>query len=166
MAWASSEKRIVSSMLDRLLDDDPQASAEPPAREAQVIRDLQRSLRRDLEDLLNSRRPLDKLPEGLAELPGSLANYGLPDLQSLEVREVHDVQRLCRIIEDCIRRFEPRLHNVVVGPVTDADEDRTMSRRLRFAIDAILVADPYREPVHFRSDVDSGSGAIVVEASG
>jgi type VI secretion system protein ImpF len=166
MAGASSEKRLVPSLLDRLLDDDPQATVEPPSRESQVIRDLQRSLRRDLEDLLNSRRPLDGLPEGLAELPGSLANYGLPDLQSLEVREMHDVQRLCRIIEDCIRRFEPRLQNVVVGPVKDSDEDRTVSRRLRFAIDAILVVDPFREPVHLHSDVDSGSGAIVVEASG
>lgn len=165
MAGISSEKQLVPSLLDRLLDDDPQASTEPVAREAQVIRDLQRSLRRDLEDLLNSRRPLDGLPEGLAELAGSLANYGLPDLQSLEVREVHDVQRLCRIIEDCIRHFEPRLQNVVVAPVMDSDEDRTVSRRLRFAIDAILVAEPYREPVHLHSDVDSGNGAIVVEDS-
>jgi type VI secretion system protein ImpF len=166
MAGPSSERRVVPGLLDRLLDDDPQATVEPPWREGQVIRELKRSLRRDLEDLLNARRPLDALPEGLAELPASLANYGLPDLQSLEVRETHDIQRLCRLIEDCIRRFETRLKNISVTPLIEPGQERPLDRRLRFAIDAVLVAEPLREAVRLRSAVDAGSNAIIVEASG
>ncbi len=164
MATRSGERRVVPGLLDRLLDDDPQTTAEPPWRESQVVRELRRSLKRDLEDLLNARRPLDRLPDELAELPASLVNYGLPDLQSLEVRESHDVQRLCRLIEECIRRFEPRLRNVVVSPLLGRGQDRPLDRTLRFAIDAILVAEPFREPVRLRSAVDAGSGAILVEA--
>lgn len=161
---ASSDRRVVPGLLDRLLDDEPETGIEAPWREGQVVRELKRSLRRDLEDLLNARRPLDTLPDGLAELPASLANYGLPDLQSLEVRETHDIQRICRLIEECLRRFEPRLRNVTVTALVDAGRERPIDRRLRFSIDAVLVAEPLREPVQIRSAIDTGSGAILVES--
>lgn len=164
MAGNMAGRRVVPGLLDRLLDDEPETTVEPPWRDGQVIRELKRSLRRDLEDLLNARRPLENLPDGLESLPGSLVNYGLPDLQSIEVRETHDVQRLCRLIEECIGRFEPRLQNVAVAPVLQSHQDRPMDRRLRFEIEAMLVAEPLREQVQIRSAVDAGSGAIVVES--
>jgi len=166
MAGIPSGQRVIPGLLDRLLDDEPETTVEPPWREGQVIRELKRSLRRDLEDLLNARRPLESLPEGLDKLPGSLLNYGLPDLQSIEVRETHDVQRLCRLIEECVSRFEPRLQNVTVAPVLDSNQEKPLDRRLRFSIEAMLVAEPLREHVQIRSAVDAGSGAIVVEAAG
>jgi type VI secretion system protein ImpF len=166
MAGLPSDRRVVPGLLDRLIDDEPETTVEPPWREGQIVRELKKSLRRDLEDLLNSRRPLDDLPAGFEELPGSLANYGLPDLQSLEVRETHDLQRLCRLIEDCIRRFEPRLRNVTVAPLVEPGQERPLDRRLRFEIDALLVVDPLREPVQLTSAVDAGSGAILVEGKG
>lgn len=165
MAKPSSDRRVVPGLLDRLLDDEPETTREPPWREGQAIRELKRSLRRDLEDLLNSRRPLDALPDGLSELPDSLANYGLPDLQSVEVRETHDVQRLSQLIEDCIRRFEPRLHDVKVDLLVPEDGRRPLDRRLRFSIDAVLVAEPLRESVRLCSAIDSGSGSIAVEGA-
>lgn len=166
MAGPSSERRVVPGLLDRLLDDEPETTTEAPWREGQVVRELKRSLRRDLEDLLNARRPLADLPEGLAELPASLVNYGLPDLQSLEIRETHDIQRLCRLIEDCIRRFEPRLRNVTVRALVEPGQERPIDRRLRFAIEALLVADPLREAIQIRSAVDAGTNAILVESAG
>jgi len=166
MAGPSSDRRVVPGLIDRLLDDEPETSSEPAWREGQVVRELKKSLRRDLEDLLNARRPLDALPDGFDHLPGSLANYGLPDLQSVEIRETHDLQRLCRLIEDSIRRFEPRLQNVSVSPLVEHGDQRPLDRRLRFEIHALLVADPLREPVQLTSAVDAGSGAILVEAAG
>lgn len=166
MAGPSSERRVVPGLLDRLLDDEPETTSEPPWREGQVVRELKRSLRRDLEDLLNTRRPLADLPEGLVELPASLVNYGLPDLQSLEIRETHDIQRLCRLIEDCIRRFEPRLRNVTVTAQVEPGRERPLDRRLRFAIEAMLVADPLREAIQIRSAVDAATNAILVESAG
>lgn len=164
MAAHPTERRVVAGLLDRLLDDEPHLTQEPPWREGQVVRELKRSLRRDLEDLLNARRPLDELPEGFHALEGSIANYGLPDLQSLEVRETHDLRRLCRLIEDCVRRFEPRLRNVVVVPASGPEGERPLDRRLRFSIEAVLVAEPFREPVQLSSVVEAGSGKIVVES--
>lgn len=165
MAGNLSETRIVAGLLDRLLDDEPEVSTEPPWREGQVIRELKKSLRRDLEELLNARRSLDTLPDGLEELPSSLLNYGLPDLQSVEVREQHDIQRMCSLIAETIRRFEPRLQQVSVSPVVETSRERALDRRFRFSIEAVLVAEPLREDVRFRSAVETGSGAILVETA-
>jgi type VI secretion system protein ImpF len=165
MAHQFTEHRVVSSLLDRLLDDDPRTKVEAPSREGQVIRETRESLRRDLTDLLNARRPLPALPPGCPHLPSSLANYGLPDLQSSEIREDHNVLRLCRLIEECIDRFEPRLRDVRVSPLDANHSELMISRRFQFSIEAVFVTDALREPVQYLSHVDAASGTINVEGT-
>lgn len=160
-----NEMPLLPSLLDRLLDDRPEAREELASAESAVVRQLHESLRRDLQNLLNARRSLARLPDGCDELPTSLVNYGLPDLQSLEVREDHDVARLCRLIEESVQCFEPRLQGVRVRPIVDDQEGRRIDRRLRFEIEAILVVEPIREAVAFASALDVTSGAFAVEGS-
>jgi type VI secretion system protein ImpF len=156
------EEPLQPSVLDRLLDDEPTVQREPPSREAAVIRTLRESVRRDLADLLNTRRSLTVLPEALAELPTSLINYGLPDLQSLEIREDHALVRLGAVIEESIRTFEPRLQGVRVMPRATDLETRLVDRRVRFDIEAVLVVEPLRESVRFSSTLDVSRGAFDV----
>lgn len=161
MIGSSADRRVVPGLLDRLLDDEPHSTVEPPWRESVVIRELKHSLRRDLENLLNSRRSLEDIPDGMEHLHDSLVNYGLPDLQSFELRDVHDIQRFCRLIEECVRRFEPRLRHVAVSP--EGQVERPLDRTLRFVIDAVLVADPFQEPVRLSSVVEAGNSTILLE---
>ncbi|MBM4057218.1 MAG: type VI secretion system baseplate subunit TssE, partial [Planctomycetes bacterium] len=102
-------------------------------------------------------------PEECVELGSSLLNYGLPDLQSLEIREDHELVRLCRLIEESIQNFEPRLQGVRVRPLIGEDGRRPFDRRLRFEIEAVLVVEPLREPVVFASALDLSSGVFDVE---
>jgi type VI secretion system protein ImpF len=124
---------------------------------------LKTSLCRDLQNLLNASRMLAVIPERYAALKTSLLNYGLPDLQSMEVREDHDLGHLCRLIEESIQAFEPRLQGVRVRPVVDADDKKPIDRRVRFEIEAVLVVEPLREPVLFSSSLDVASGEFAVE---
>ena len=55
MTRAQPNQPLVPSVLDRLLDDNPGAKSEPPQSRHQVLRDLKQSVRRDLENLLNTR---------------------------------------------------------------------------------------------------------------
>lgn len=158
----SGEEPLLASLLDRLLDDDPGVQREPPWREAAVLRIVRESLCRDLRDLLNARRSLLELPATLAELPTSLVNYGLPDLQSIEVREDHALVRLASLIEETVRTFEPRLQGVRVTPRASDTEKRLVDRRVRFDIEAVLVIEPLREPVLFSSSLDVSRGAFDV----
>lgn len=160
-----SETPLLPSLLDRLLDDRPEEREEPPRPEAQVVRQIRDSLCRDLQNLLNSRRSLERLPEGCRELPTSLLNYGLPDLQSLEVREDHELFRLCRLIEESIQCFEPRLQGVTVRPLVADGNRGSLDRRLRFEIEAVLVVEPVREAVTFASALDVASGSFAVEGA-
>jgi type VI secretion system protein ImpF len=103
------------------------------------------------------------IPEEYTDLRTSLLNYGLPDLQSLEVREDHDLGHLCRLIEESIQSFEPRLQGVRVRPVIDANGNKAIDRRVKFVIEAVLVVEPLREPVLFSSSLDMSSGEFAVE---
>ena len=160
-----NEIQLLPSLLDRLLDDHPEESREPAWREVQVVRLLKTSLCRDLQNLLNASRMLAVIPERYSALKTSLLNYGLPDLQSMEVREDHDLGHLCRLIEESIQAFEPRLQGVRVRPVIDADDKKPIDRRVRFEIEAVLVVQPLREPVVFSSSLDVSSGEFAVEGA-
>ena len=160
-----NEIQLLPSLLDRLLDDHPEESREPAWRDVQVIRVLKASLCRDLQNLLNAHRLLATIPEVYSELKTSLLNYGLPDLQSMEVREDHDLGLLCRLIEESIQAFEPRLQGVRVRPVIDAEGKKPIDRRVRFEIEAVLVVEPLREPVLLSSSLDVASGEFAVEGT-
>lgn len=162
MAAPSVTRRLLPGLLDRLLDDEPQIPADAPMHEGQVIREVNRSLLRDLQDLLNARRPLTLLPEGLELLPRSLANYGLPDLQSIEIREDHDVVRICDMIRECIECFEPRLRGV---DVTAVDDGNPVDRRLRFVIAATLVVEPLEQDVRIESEIEPSRAGFTVRGS-
>lgn len=159
------ENQLLPSLLDRLLDDRPEETREPAWREVQVVRVLKTSLCRDLQNLLNAHRLLAAIPDAYPELKTSLLNYGLPDLQSMEVREDHELGLLCRLIEESIQAFEPRLQGVRVRPIVDAEGKRAIDRRVRFEIEAVLVVEPLREPVVFSSSLDVASGEFEVEGA-
>ena len=164
MSTPPALRRFMPSLLDRLTQDD---RSDPAARRGDRLgdlNDLKASVKRDLEALLNARRPLDELPRGCDALASSLVNYGLPDLQSEEVRHSYDVGALCEMIRKCIERFEPRLRRVNVLPLDDfGAEARPFDRRFRFSIDAVLAAEPFVEEVQFTSTVEAGTSTIIVK---
>ena len=153
---------LVPSLLDRLLDDDPTVQNEPPWRQTTIIRNVRESVCRDLRTLLNSHRWLEHIPASLKELETSLVNYGLPDFQSLELRQGQSAVRLSRLIEETVRSFEPRLQGIRVTPVEGDTLMKDGSRTLRFNIEAVLVVEPLREPVFLTSELNLSRGDFQV----
>ena len=106
--------------------------------------------------------------ERYPELADSLVNYGLPDLQSYEVRGDRNQAGLCQMIQDTIRRFEPRLQQVRVTlskPTGKRLGRRTGERAVAFEIEAVLAVDPIEEPVVFTSTLDVSRSEFDVEAT-
>ena len=158
MARTDHEIRLTPSILDRLLDDEPQATREAPRTQAQSLAELKRSVKRDLEWLLNTRHNGVEIPETLEELNESLAVYGLPDLTSLSVRNPNEQNRLAKAVETALRIFEPRFINVKVTlePIDNTD------RQLRFRIEAHLDIEPVPEPISFDTVLQVGNGEFAV----
>ena len=146
-------------MLDRLIDQERERKAEVPLSRTQSLRELKASLRRDLEWLLNSRRPPIPVPETFTECQKSLVVYGLPDLSSLTVQSANDQARLIRGMEEALSHFEPRLSGVKVSltPIVAG------SRILRFVIEAMLNIDPAPEHITFDTMLELSSGEYAVK---
>ena len=159
---------LVTSVLDRLCDDEPDKQQEPELKQGAALQMIRQHVCRDLQNLLNSRRMLASAVEEYPELEDSLVNYGLPDLQSYEVRGDRDHADLQRMIEDTIRRFEPRLQQVRVTSKTREQATvraRVGERAVSFQIEAVLVVEPLRDPIVFSSTFDVSRGEFGVKAT-
>ena len=155
----NDKRRLVSSILDRLTDD-PHVGSEL-ARSAGHLSHLKRSVSRDLENLLNTRRRWKEFPPESRELETSLINYGIPDFTGLNMSLPSEREQTRAEIERVIRRFEPRLKNVVVTIEANAD---TFERTLRFRITGVLRTEPIPERVVFDSELKPATAEIEVKA--
>jgi type VI secretion system lysozyme-like protein len=79
---------------------------------------IEGAITRDLEMLLNTRREEFLVPPEFEQTAASIVNFGVPDLAKCgNLRFGPEQAKLCRWIEEAIRNFEPRLHNVAVRVV-------------------------------------------------
>jgi type VI secretion system protein ImpF len=160
MPKAPDDQPLLPSVLDRLLDDQPGVSREPAKTRSQVLRELKQSLRRDLENLLNTRWRPRSWPESLAELEVSLVNYGIPDITGSDLGSSENRQQLAGVLERVIRRFEPRLTGVAVELLDNAEP---LDRTLRFRIRGMLLVEPAPEPVAFDSALEPATGTVEIK---
>ena len=163
MAKVREDQPLVPSVLDRLLDDQPGNRSEAPKSRHQVLRELKLSVQRDLQNLLNTRWRSDPWPADLDELDLSLVSYGIPDFSGIQMGAPSERERLRMIVEQAIRKFEPRFKTV---RVTLSDHKDATDRMLRFKIDAMLYAEPAPEPVVFDSQLEPATGTFAVQAPG
>src|SRR5262245_29795528 len=144
----NDDVQIVPSLLDRLLDDEPEKTRleEPLSRRFQSISQLKHSVARDLEALLNTRQEtLEELGSEFTELNSALVTYGLPDFTSFNLSSDRDRLRVRRALEHAIMTFDKRLEDVRVI----LEEPRLNDRTLRFHVEALLHVEPASEPVIF-----------------
>jgi len=161
MPTTEREGPVTLSVLDRLIDQEPERKLEPPLTRAQSLRELKAALRRDLEWLLNTRRTIEESLASLKELEHSLYNYGLPDVSSLYLRSSNDQDSLLKAIRVAINFFEPRLLNIKVTLEPAADDTRV----IRFGIEGLLRMDPAPEHVFFDTMLEPMSGQYQVKGS-
>lgn len=147
-----------ASVLDRLVDTEPNLSREAVQRRLFDSEQIRASVVRDLENLLNTRRRITVPPPGYEEVNRSLHMYGLPDFSSENPRSPIFQRKLLQTIEQTIARFEPRLRNVAVRLDTAAQRERVFS----FRITGVLVVEPLNEPVVFDSYYDAKRGNYVI----
>lgn len=137
-------------LLDRLLDDEPKIKTEAPMSRSISLAKLKTAVRRDLENLLNTRRTPDYIPEGSVEILRSVYYYGLPDITSMPANFLYEQTKLLQSIETAVKTFEARLDGVRVSLVPVAGQ----SRVLRFVIDGMLRIDPLPEHVVYDASIE------------
>jgi type VI secretion system protein ImpF len=155
MARTQGDVTVTLSVLDRLLDDEPNSSVEAPLSRSESVRRLKKWVRRDLEWLLNTRRNFQEPDESLKEINRSVYVYGLPDFSTYTMASSADQTKLLRHLLTAIKLFEPRLANVRIVPL----ENPTVGlQRFRLRIEGMLLMDPAPEPVSFDALIELRSG--------
>jgi len=146
-------------LLDRLMDPEPDRAADAPLSAAETVDRLRRSVHRDLEALLNARRPWRSVPDTTPALRLSPLGYGIPDFTAGAFNDRRQRDALRAEVEETIRRFEPRLTQVQVQLADDGDLLRST---LRLRIDALLRVDPAPEPIVFDTVVDTTTADVTL----
>jgi type VI secretion system protein ImpF len=149
------------SLLDRLIDEAPDRQRDPVLSPGESLEALRRSVRRDLEALLNAHRRWRSWPDGYAELGVSPIGYGISDFAAGAFNDPQRREKLRLEIEQAIRRFEPRLAHLSVTLIEPKDE---LEAVLRLRIEAMLRAEPAPEPIAFDTLVDAANAEVVVKA--
>ena len=162
MARIEADQLLTPSVLDRLIDYEPTASREAAKTRGQLLRELKQNIRRDLENLLNTRQRCTSWPENLDELELSLANYGIPDLTAGALGSSDAREEFYRVFETAIGLFEPRFTKVMVEMLRNTD---VLDRTLRFRINALLRAEPAPEPIVFDSALQPATGNVEVKGA-
>lgn len=126
------------------------------------VEDLKATVCRDIEWLLNTRRPADMRLDGFPEAGASLMNYGLPDFSQYSSASGIDCEHVCRLIEQALRVFEPRLESRSVK-VEYVRTDSLTGLQAQFRIHGMLHVDPVREPVSFDTRIAMDTGNVEIE---
>jgi type VI secretion system protein ImpF len=155
---SQKQENIQASILDRLIDVEPEVSREPVQYRFLTLGQARASVARDLENILNTKRSILVPPASCKEVASSLFLYGLQDFTAQNPKSAMVRQHLRQQIERAVSRFEPRLRNVRVNFEISMQNERTLG----FRITGLLVMDPVREPVTFDTYFDVIKGDYVV----
>jgi type VI secretion system protein ImpF len=148
-------------LLDRLIDDAPDRLRDPPLSANETFAVLRRSIRRDLEALLNARRRWRSWPQAYEELAVSPVGYGIADFTAGAFNDPRRRDELRLEVEQAILRFEPRLDNVRVFLI---DAKNPLEATLHLRIEAMLRVEPAPEPIAFDTLVDAATAEVRVRA--
>jgi len=157
VARARTDQPVLPSLLDRLIDDDPKQTSEVVKPFGIVLKEIRANIRRDLENLLNTRIYRQQSIDNYSELEKSVINYGLPDFSRLQFGSEEHCQEFKWLIQTTITRYEPRFQRVQVD-INSIGED--YERTLYLKISAVLMVEPDPVPLIFDSRVRTIDRAV------
>lgn len=155
---ATQKIEVRMPLFDRLVDRDPRLRHELRPSRTLDRRGLRESVRRELEQLFNTRCPFPAHRLPIRER--SVIDYGIPDFSVFSPRSYDDRARLAELLRRTIEAFEPRLIDVQVSLEPHAGNDLS----LLGVIEGKLLTDLVPEPVSFETSVDLKEGKVEVHA--
>ena len=151
MARTKSEVLVTQSLIDRLTDDEDW----PTTRNAS-LRMYRDGIKRDMEWLLNSRKPNVESIDKYELASRSVFNFGLPDFSQLRG---HDPESIRLSILKTIRTHESR----ILDPVVHMVRSDTLSRSIRFHVDGRLAFEDGEEEISFDTLLNMASGTYEIK---
>lgn len=149
----------MQSLLDRLIDENPQHTLEVVQPVSTHLANYRKNIRRDLENLLNTRLYRQTNMSAYPELDKSVANYGLPDFSTVQFSSAEHREEFRQALEQTIVKFESRFKRVRVEITQAGDE---FERTLYLKINALLIVEPDPVPVLYDSRISALDRAVTL----
>lgn len=167
MAELILAERLQPALLDRLTDEEPEKTQESREQRVVSMRQLRRSVLRDLAWMLNS-SPLN-CAQDLDAYPfanHSVLNFGIPDVTGMTASGV-DIAEIERAVRQSIWDFEPRILRQSLRVTARVDAERMSHNTLTFDIEGDLWAQPVPLRIFLKTELDLELGEVrIVEQSG
>lgn len=166
MAELTPKERLQPSLLDRLCDDEPGKTQEPREQRVLSMRQLRKSVLRDLEWLLNTGNlaltgQLDRCPLAAR----SVLNYGIPDLSGQTAISLTP-KALEAMIRQAILDFEPRILKESLRVRAVVSPDQMNRNAIGFEIEGELWGYPMPSHMFLRSEIDLETGQVSIQDTG
>lgn len=151
MSKTKNERLVTQSLVDRLTDQE-----QWPTTRGNSLRMYRDGIKRDVEWLLNSRRPHVESVERYPLASESVFNFGLSDVVHLQG---HNAEFVLLAVQKALRTYEPRIRDPRVHLVRLDD----LSRSIRFHVDGRLALEDSDEEISFDTVLEIVSGGYEVK---
>ncbi len=119
------------SLLDKLIDNHPEKTSDFDTHFSHNLQRFYEELRRDLENLLNTRLHNFEHDENFVQLKTSLYSYGRPNFPGNYLADEGGLETFCSNLTHCIKQFEPRFDTVIVSPVLNHSGKQSLQLRIQ-----------------------------------
>ncbi|MDD4880021.1 MAG: type VI secretion system baseplate subunit TssE [Gallionellaceae bacterium] len=166
MAEGAAWERLFPSLLDRLVDNEPDKRSEARDFRSFSVTRLRESVLRDLNWLFNATQHEEEGLDRFPQVRQSVINYGIPALSGRPASSLN-IQEVEQMLRRSIIAYEPRLLPDTVKVKAEADEAGLARHNvISFRIEAQMWAQPYPLDLLLRTEVDMENGASKVVESG
>jgi type VI secretion system protein ImpF len=158
MAKIAPIERLQPCLIDRLTDDEPEASRESRDQHVVSLRKYRKAVLRDVEMLFNSRAyPLHDMIYEFGEVARSVLNYGILDLSGTSISG-GNTSELEAHLKQALKNFEPRISHKALSVHMVSSPDSHDIRALLFEISGDLWAQPLPDHLFIKTEVDLETG--------
>ena len=144
MAGPHGQHAAAVPLFERLTDRSPEQPREPRPLRTLSYPELMRSVQKEVARLLNTRG--GQSVDDLFGKDRSVINYGATDLLWVNPYDPESLHIFCRLMEETVEAFEPRLRGVGVSIARFVQTES----RMVLTISATLITEQLREPVSFQ----------------
>ena len=151
-------ERLQPCLLNRLIDNEPEANKESRDHRVMSIQKYKAAVLFDVENLLNSRaHPLGDEIYDFDEAADSVLNYGIRDVCGLTISDLRggEVESHIKHSLEC---FEPRISSDSLSVRLVSTVKPGQVRSLAIEIEGQLWAQPLPDHLFFKTEVDMETG--------
>lgn len=159
---SNTNEKLQPSLLDRLIDDNPEQLNESRDKRIMNISKLRDCVIRDISHLLNAHHMEGNADiDNFSEIQSSVLNYGVSGLTGFSMHNI-DVNNAERSIRQAIINFEPRILKNTLKVSMTRDTEKSSNHAIVFRIEGQIWAIPIPLMLMLKTEIDLETGSVNV----